>query len=543
MLLPNLFKRLKNSNIELLRARYRLSNLASNPTTEWNDDQQWRQGIVSIVARNPPVEEDIEIAVRVGWWYPCLGFVALLATMLAIVLQLPYVLLVTAGGIWAFLLLPSLLFADPHKWYRNNNIRHHQPIEWDVLPVSMIPLVGLGATLVALWYTAGNILYVLWGFQIGCLVFYAWIVREHFKSERWTFLRHEISMLVLSPLIVLSSMITLSKFINQASIADLTLTMIVVGEFLLLIMPLAWIFAGHKLHQQLVHAGEHMAWEHKPETVPGQTRWVLFIFQFFLLFLSVVIISLFLNSLLASLGVVPKSFEVFTELTQSIINEVSTLPWAVSTSLVILLCMIFWSLCGNLLMWLHNLLGRRRSLPATTQRYSASWADDSSVAMYTANLNGGTAVTQSHWRSGESIIVFDTNVVDELCDEELKVIYHHEQYHVEQHHAWLLDILFKIGSLAGIHATAPFFYPARVEIDANRYAEKKTSRTARESAERKIARLKHHSLTGDETQPDGQRSSSETTIGTLRQWYRDTMTLQYSGLVRTQSPSQSISSS
>lgn len=532
MSLSNLIPRLRNTSIELVTAQYRFSGSkpASKETPESDEGRQLLRGIISITASDPPAEEN-KLSVCAGWWYPCLGLVALLVTMSTIVLQLPNYLLITAVGIWGFLSIPPVLFTDPDRWYGNDKITSGQLIEWTVSPVSLIPFVGFGITFLVLSYNLGVVAYALWALQIVCLVFYAWALRAHLKNKSWAFFRYEASMIPLFSLIVVSSVISLFVFIDRAAVADLTLEMIGAGGLLLLIVPLAWLFVGHKLRRRIVQEDGHMAWKHRPETVPGQLRIVLFISQYALILVSAIIIALFVNPLFASLGAVPEFPWAFSQLTQSIIDEVSMLPLAVSTSLVILLCLIFWSLLANLAMWLHNLRrDRRRRRNLLDQSYSPDWADPDAPPMYTADLNGTSAVTLPRWRAGRSVIVFDTDVVAELCDEELEVLYNHEKHHIEQHHAWLLDILFKIGSLVSLQATAPFFYPARVEVNANSYAEKKTNEATRKSADRKIAQLELRSLVGNKKQPDNQRSSSEIFI---KRWYHETMDLQYPGLMKT----------
>lgn len=532
MSLSNLIARLRNTSIELLTAQYRFSGSkpASKETPESDEGRQLLRGMISVTASNPPAEED-KLAVRVGWWYPCLGLVAFFVTMSTIALQLPNYLLITAVGIWAFLSIPPVLFTDPDRWYGNDKLTRGQLIDWTVSPVSLIPFVGFGITLLVLWDTIGIIMHPLWALQIVCLVSYAWILRAHLKKKSWAFFWYETSMVPLFSLIVVSSVISLFVLIDRAAVADLTLVMIGVGGLLLFFVPLAWLFVGHKLRRRIVQEDGHTAWKHRPETVPGRLRMVLFSFQYALILVSTIIIALFVNPLIASLGAVPESPGAFTQLTQSIIDEVSTLPWAVSTSLVILLCLIGCSLSGNLAMWLHNLRrDRRRRRNLLDQSYSPDWADSDAPPMYTADLNGTSAVTLPRWRAGKSVMVFDTDVVAELCDEELEVIYNHEKHHIKQHHAWLLDILFKIGSLVSLHATAPFFYPAMVEVNANSYAEKKTNEATRKSADRKIAQLELRSLVGNKKQPDNQRSSSEIFI---KRWYHETMDLQYPGLAKT----------
>jgi Zn-dependent protease with chaperone function len=89
-------------------------------------------------------------------------------------------------------------------------------------------------------------------------------------------------------------------------------------------------------------------------------------------------------------------------------------------------------------------------------------------------------------------------VADKSSSAQLEAIYHHERYHILNHHGWKIDLLQIIGPpLLGANSMLPYFFPKFSEYEADRFALKHTNRESLISALDQVKSLQQSSESRD----------------------------------------------
>jgi hypothetical protein len=512
----------ENNGIELVTASYDLPPAfrAGDSASEFYDEQQLLRGIVSVTATESPSDSNLELTVSVGLWYLGVLFAGVILTALGVIQQSPK-LLIGSGGLWA-MLVATTLFIDPSEYYKSVEVTEIHATSRNVSPVTYCPLVGLLIVFTGLGILFGEISYALMGLQIGSIACYNLLAKQHLWDADRTMYRHEAMFLVLLPLVGVSSIIMALEFLFRAG--QMTRPWILFLSLVCVMLSGIWLLTGHELRRRSKRATE-------TTIVSKNRRWAIFVTVIGTFLPAVILIALFIRALVASLGVIPDLWGSFDGMSHVLVNKLVGLPGSASVWVAAFLIMLLSPLLLQLVMWVHHVFRQIREhleLVSQAQRYSPDWMGTKEVRAHTAELNGSPAMTLSLWTKRETIVLFDTDVVDALSAEELEAVYYHEKYHIEEHHAWLLDLLMLIAPLAWVNATIPFFYPLEVvETNAEAYAADKTSSEARQRAKRKISNLLCQSGDIAAGLPTELQHSSETRRGRLRRWYQETLYLQY----------------